>query len=71
MTNIISPVIAEERCDERMLNKIEGSINLSEDCVYKKSIKINNSNTILDCNKSKFVGDDKLEIGLFIDSEGR
>lgn len=66
------PVLhAAETCGTELPNEIKGKIVLPSNCSYKKSIKINQSDTSLDCQNSTFVGNENEKIGLTIDSEGR
>ena len=67
----LAPALADDGCDQAVLKEIKGHVILPKNCIYQRSIQITDSNTVLDCQGSTFVGDGRVKVGLLIDSEGK
>ncbi len=71
---IILPVNAAERgedCDPAVLQRIKGYTGLRPSCTCRRTIRITDSNTTLNCQGSRFVGPVPEKVGLTIDSQGK
>lgn len=58
-------------CDPGIFEHIKGNTVLPPNCTYRTAIRITDSNTVLDCRGSSFIGSAGEKIGLMIDSEGK